>query len=330
MKPIDIHAHYYPEAYLRLVEQEGPRFGMRIDRSDPKGLILRWGDGARIGPLRSSFTDLAARRREMDRLGVQVHALSLTLPMVDWADGELGLRLARANNDAIAEAHAGAPDRFVGLAALPLQDPPRALQELERVARLPAFRGVYLGTNIAGRDLAQEAFIPVYERIQELRWPLFLHPYNTLGGSRLAPFYLHNLLGNPFDTATAAAHLVFGGVLDRLPRLSICLPHGGGAWPFLAGRLARGWKKVAACRVVKRSPLAYLRRFTYDTITHHDPTLRFLIQLVGARHVMLGSDYCFDLGYDRPVEVVTRLKGLTKTDRAQILAGNARRLLRLA
>jgi aminocarboxymuconate-semialdehyde decarboxylase len=325
---IDVHAHIFPEPYLKLIAQEGGRSGLSLSWSDPRGPVIEIGP-LRVGPIRAPFSDLDLRRKEMDRQGVRVHALSLTYPMVYWADEELGLQLARTVNDAMAEAHAAFPHRFVGLATLPMQEPTLALQELDRAARLPGIRGVYLGTNIRGRELSDPAFLPIFERMEALRLPLFLHPIDVVGAQRLAPYYLGNLLGNPFDTAVAAAHLIFGGVLDRFKRLQVCLPHAGGAFPYLVGRLSRGWKVRSECQHLKRPPSAYLRRFTYDTVSHSAEALRYLIGLVGADRVMLGSDYCFDMGYERPVEVITRLRGLSRSDQARILGGNAGRLLRL-
>lgn len=325
---VDIHAHYFPEEYLRVMEREGPAFGVTLDRSDPAGPAIKVG-AVLGGHLRPEFYDLRARLRAMDRTGVRVQALSLTMPMVYWADAELGTRLARIVNDAMAAAHAAHPGRFVGLATLPMQDPRRAAEEVDRAAGLPGIRGIYLGTNVNGRELADPAFTPVWDRIHARRLPVFLHPLSVIGAPRLAPFYLGNLLGNPFDTAVAAAHLIFGGVLDRYPGLTVCLPHAGGALPYLIGRLDHGRKVRRELTHMKRPPSAYLRRFTYDTISHAPAALRYLIGLVGADRVMVGSDYCFDMGYPRPVEVVTRLAGLGRADRARILGGNAGRLLRL-
>ncbi len=328
-RAIDVHAHFYPERFLAAVEAWGAPFGAGVDRSDPRGpvLVVR---GARTPPLEPRFFDLPARLRSMDRQGVEVQALSLTIPMVYWADGEAGHRLARAFNDAASEAHTAHPDRFVGCATLPMQDPPRAAQELERASGLPGNRAVYLGTNVNGRELSDPAFFPIFERCQALKLPVLLHPISVIGAERLQPFYLHNLLGNPFDTAVAAAHLVFGGVLDRLPRLQVCLPHAGGALPYLAGRLQRGQRVRPEAQKAAHRPLtAYLRRFSYDTISHNPRALRYLIDTVGADRVMLGSDFCFDMGYERPVQVVTGLRGFRQADHARILRGNAQRLLRL-
>jgi aminocarboxymuconate-semialdehyde decarboxylase len=325
---VDIHAHFYPEQYLKVLDEEGESFGVRIDRSNAKGVVIRMRDGVQ-GPLRPAFTDLKIRLREMNRKRVDVHALSLTRPMLYWASGPLGLRLAQATNDAMAEAHVAFPNRFVGLAVLPMQDTHLALEELERASRLPGIRGAYMGTNINGRDLSDPDYFPVFERMEELRLPMFLHPDTILRSERLKPYYLYNLLGFPFDTAVAVAHLIFGGVLDRFPRLAINLVHGGGVFPYLAGRMNRGHKVSDLCKGIKRKPSTYLKRFTYDTITHDPGLLLYLIRTVGADRVMLGSDYCFAIGYDRPVEVVTRLSSLSRADRDKILGSNAARLLKL-
>jgi aminocarboxymuconate-semialdehyde decarboxylase len=324
---VDIHAHLYPERYLNILAAEGRSFGITVDRTRPKELVIDI-RGSRLS-IGRAFIDLDVRLKEMKRQGVDVHALSLTRPMVYWADPELGLKLSQAMNDAMAEAHTAFPDRFVGLVVLPMQDIPSSLQELERAAKLPGTRGVYMGTNINGTDLSDPKFLPLFQRIEEMRLPIFLHPTQVNGPERLKLYFFYNLLGFPFDTAIAAAHLIFSGVLDRFPRLSFCLPHAGGALPYLVGRMNRGHKVTEECRQMKHKPAAYLRRFTYDTISHDPGALLYLIRLVGADRVMIGSDYCFAIGYDRPVEVVTRLPGLSRADRGRILGVNAARLLKL-
>ncbi|HEY7516830.1 MAG TPA: amidohydrolase family protein [Methylomirabilota bacterium] len=326
---IDVHAHYFPERYLDLIERAGGAFGAGIDRSHPKGpaIVMR---GTRTPPLDATYWDLDRRRRVMDRQGVAMHALSLTVPMVYFADGELGQRLAEVVNDSMSEAHRAYPDRFVGCATLPMQDPKRAVAELTRAAALPGIKAVYLGTNVNARELSDSAFAPVFAACEARRLPVLLHPINVIGAARLGAFYLSNLLGNPFDTAVAAAHLVLGGVLDRHPKLEVCLPHAGGALPYLVGRLSHGQRVRPENRQVARKPFAaYLRRFTYDTISHAPESMRYLVDLVGADRVMLGSDYCFDMGPARPREIVDRQLRLSAGDRARILSGNARRLLGL-
>jgi len=327
-KVIDIHAHFFPEAFIDLIAEAGGACGGRVERGGA-GPSLVTPEG-RTPPLDPTYWDLDRRVRAMDRARVDAHALSLTLPMVYWADADLGARLARSVNDAMEAAHRAYPDRFVGCATLPMQEPARALEELDRVSTLGGIRAIYLGTNVNGRELSDPAYLPVFSRCAEARLPVFLHPINVIGKQRLAPFYLNNLLGNPFDTAIAAAHLVFGGILDRLPKLEVCLPHAGGALPYIAGRLRRGQRVRPEARQRAKKPFeSYLRRFTYDTISHNAATLDWLVRTVGADRVMLGSDFCFDMGYERPREIVERQLRLGRADRARILGATAARLLRL-
>jgi aminocarboxymuconate-semialdehyde decarboxylase len=327
---VDIHAHFFPESFLRVIEEHGGPFGARVDRANPKGPAIAAG-GITGPPLDATYWDLDRRVRAMDKAGVQIHALSLTTPMVHWARGDVARRAAEAVNDAMAEAHRAYSERFVGCATLPMHEPALAQAELERVATLKGIRAVYLGTNVNGRDLSAAEFAPVFARCEALGLPVLLHPISVVGAERLRPFYLGNLLGNPFDTAIAAAHLVFGGVLDRHPKLQVCLPHAGGALPYLVGRLRHGQRVRPEARDRARQPFErYLRRFAYDTISHSADALRYLIATVGADRVMLGSDFCFDMGYVRPRDIITKHARLGKADQARVLGGNALRLLRLS
>jgi aminocarboxymuconate-semialdehyde decarboxylase len=323
---IDIHAHYFPEAYLDLVASDGKRFDAAYYTTD-KGWFIKTPAGNN-GPLASRFIDLKARIADMDQQGVAIQAISLTAPMLYWCDADLSARLATAWNDAASAAHRTYPTRLVAFLTLPMLYPDRALSELERASKLPGMRGVYLGTNIAGRDLDDPLFEPALARIEALDLPIFLHPVETIGGDRLRPFFLSNLIGNPVDTAIAACHLIFGGVLDRHPKLQICLPHAGGVLPILVGRIDQGWKVRDELRHLPYAPSTYLQRFTYDTITHSKPAMEFVIKQVGAERVMVGSDYCFTMGYDRPVQFLDQVD-LASTQRRMILAGNAERLLKL-
>ena len=176
--------------------------------------------------------------------------------------------------------------------------------------------------------------ISVLERMNEIlellrsTWSLLFS--SVAGGERLRAYYLHNGLGNPFDTAVAAARLIFGGVLDRFPRLQVCLAHAGGALPFLIGRLDRVHRvRTEARERLRRPPTAYLRRLYFDTITHHGPALEYLVGLVGADRVVLGSDYRFDMGMSDPAGAVRAVRRLTRTDRSAILGGVAAKLLKL-
>ncbi len=326
---IDIHAHYFPQSFLDLVEKHGPAHGFEWKMVEGKGPQFRHGH-LTTGPVGAKFVDLDARLAAMDEQGVQAHAMSLSQPMVYWAEGDLARRLCETYNDALAMAHEKHPKRLIGLATLPMHEPALALAEIERAARLPGVRGFYIATQIRGKDLSDPSFAPVYGRIEASGLPLFLHPVEVIGHQRLGPYYLTNLLGNPFESAIAAAHLIFGGVLDRCPKLVVCLPHAGGAFPWLVGRLNRGWEKRADLKHIKQAPVEYLRRFYYDTVGYSEHVLEYLVQVVGADRVLMGSDYCFPIAYERPVEIVTAHPRLDEAAKRDIVEGNARRLLKLA
>jgi aminocarboxymuconate-semialdehyde decarboxylase len=325
-RTIDIHAHWYPAEWLRLMEKDAERHGGQLKRTE-KGYLIT--TQRLTNAFDDEFVDLDRRLAGMDRTGADVHFLSLTTPMVYWAPPAFGLALAQCYNDAASAAHGRHPERLFAFAMLPMQAPELALEELERAAKLPGMRGVYFATNVNGAELDDKAFWPIYAKAEALGWPIFLHPVDTIGRERTQRFYLRNLLGNPYDTGVAAAHLIFGGVLDAFPRLEVNLPHAGGALPGLIGRLDHGARVRPELRHMKAPPSAYLRRFTYDTIGHDDRINLNLVRLVGADRVLLGSDYCFDMGLAAPVQTVNRLTGLSQAERDQILGGNAARLLGL-
>jgi aminocarboxymuconate-semialdehyde decarboxylase len=324
---LDIHAHFYPERFIHALDQEGCACGCSV-RHHEKGPIIDAGP-LHAGPLARRFIDLDMRIADMDAQGVQAQALSLTQPMVYWAEAGLARKLSAVFNDELVAAHERYPDRLYGLAMLPVHAAEEAVAELARIRQAPGVRGIYMGTAIGDMDLSDESLLPVFEAIEDSGLPVFLHPLKVLGmQDRLKPWFLSNLLGNPFDTAVAAAHLAFSGVMDRFPRLDVVLPHGGGALTFLMGRLDHGSRMRPELKHLENGAAPYLKRFYYDTITHSDEALTFLIKAVGAERVLMGSDYCFDMGYERPVAVLDALD-LSQEDRSAILGGTARRLLAL-
>ncbi len=325
---INTHAHFFPRELLEMVAAEGaPWKAEYLPR--PDGWFVLAAPAGRAGPLPPGVRDIDARLVDMDRQGVDVHVMSLSTPMTYWADPGFSAKLCRAFNDASAAAHLQHPKRLMGFMTLPMMDEQLALAELERARRLPGIVGVYAGTNIAGLDLSEARFLPIWKAVEAAGLPLFLHPTQTLPTPRFGKFYLNNLIGNPLDTAIAAANLIMGGVLDACPTLEVNLPHAGGVLSVLTGRWDHGWKVRPELKHMTRAPSDYLKRFTYDTIAHSTEVMKFVIAQVGVERITMGDDYCFDMGYAEPVPVVDAL-GLNPAERAMVLGGNAARILKLA
>ena len=330
VRTIDVHAHYFPERFVRVINEQGGPPGVSFDLSKPDAPIFVIG-GGRI-PIDVTYWDLEKRIQRMNAQGVTTHALSLTTPFVYWAAPERGAELARLVNDSMIEAHTAYPDRFVGCATLPIQAPDLAVKELDRLAGSRAIRGAYMPTSFGGKELSDASLFPIYAKCEAMNLPILLHPDQAaaaMGANRAQRFYMANTLGNPYDTGIAVTNLVFGGVMDRFPKLNIVLPHAGGVIPYLAGRLEHSQHVRPEVKGTAQRPfMEYVRRFHYDTITHSAPLLKFLVDLVGVERVMLGSDYCFDMGYERPREIIDALK-LRPADRDALYGGNAARVLGL-
>ena len=327
MTAIDTHAHWYPTEWLRLFERDGPAEGAQLERT-ATGYVIR--TDRITNAFNDEYIDLGLRLAGMDRQRVDIQAMSLTAPMVYWASPGLGLALSQAYNDAASAAHLKHPTRLYGLAMIPMQAPELAVKELERASKLPGIRGLYLATNVNGTDLDDKRYWDIYAKAEDLGWTVFLHPIDTIGRERTTRFYLKNLLGNPYDTGVAAASLVFGGVMDQFPNLVVHLPHAGGTFPWLIGRMDRGTRVRPELKHMKKLPSEYLRRFRYDTIGHNDTINRHLVGMVGADRVMIGSDYCFDMGLEDPLGDLARIEGLSAAERDLIAGTNAAKLLGLA
>jgi aminocarboxymuconate-semialdehyde decarboxylase len=272
--------------------------------------------------------ELERRFKDMDAAEVNVHVLSAT-PQTYLYDQDPALTTAASTlqNDQIAKLVKEHPDRFMGIATLPMQAPENAAAELRRAVRDLGMKGAMIGSNIAGKNLDDPSLAPVWAAAEELGVFMIIHPANVAGADRLRSYYLQNLIGNPLDTTIAAACLVFGGVLERHPSLNVLLVHGGGFVPYQAGRWVHGWKVRGEPQVhLKQQPQPWINRFYYDTILHAQPQLEFLVGSAGPERVLLGSDYPYDMGTG---ECVRQVKALMVTDeeKATVLNGNALNLL---
>ncbi len=318
---IDVHAHHIPAKFH---EADG---NFRIARQGTDETVFMW----RRGATTDSISNFDTRLREMDALGVDMHVLSV-LPtlFVNQLDPRDALEACRQINDAFAEAVSARPDRFVAIANLPMQDPGAAARELERTVKDLGFRGAEICTNIDGTNLDDRGLAPFYAKMLELDVPVFLHPSNVLGQDRLASYHLGNLIGNPTDTAVAAASLIFGGVLKEMPGLKFYLAHAGGSCPYLRGRWEHGWRVRPEAKInIQRPPSEYLRLLYFDSLAHSVAALNYLVETVGPERVMLGSDYPADMNDLDPVKTVASLPHLSDAERDMIYGGNAQRLFKI-
>ncbi|MES2184831.1 MAG: amidohydrolase family protein [Pseudomonadota bacterium] len=330
IRVIDAHAHWYPQEFVTLLEKEGPANGARMGRdSQGNPVVLSVLGGTQTSVMRRNMTDLNAIIREMDARKVNTYALSMTNPMVYWAPPAFALKLSQAANDAGSAAHLQYPDRFVGTIMLPMQDTKLAVQELERAAKLPGMRAIGIGEHINGKNLHEKQFWPVYERAEALGLPLFTHNLYPTDGERLKDFYMINTLGNLSEDGIAAVSLICGGVMDAFPKLEVYLPHAGGTFPFMIGRLDYAIGKNPALNHMTRPARRYLKRFYYDIITLDPQVMKMVIDLVGVDRVMMGTDYPQIMGVNNPIEFVDSVPGLSRQERERILGSNAARLLKI-
>jgi aminocarboxymuconate-semialdehyde decarboxylase len=323
MRAIDVHSHVLTEETMGLLRKEAPKVAPKLTPIDAEFAVLDVA-GVPYRPFPRGGWDVEHRFGDLDAAEIDVQVLSAT-PQTYFYDQEAALAATTAaiQNDQIAKLVKAYPDRFLGIATLPMQAPERAAEELRRAVRTLGLRGAMIGSNVHGKNLDDPSFEPLWAAASELGVMLQIHPVNVAGVDRLRSYYLNNLIGNPLDTTIAAACLVFGGVLERHPGLNVLLVHGGGFVPYQAGRWVHGWKVRPEPQVnVKQSPGALIDRFYYDTILHAQQQLEFLVGSAGPARVMLGSDYPYDMGTG---ECVRQVKALMVPDdeKAAVLSGNA-------
>ena len=275
--------------------------------------------------LRDPLRDPQRKIRDMKEMNLAFSVLSST-PFAFYYEIEdnLAVELARYQNDQLAEMVKKHPDSFAAMATLPLQVPQAALKELERAIGKLGLQGIEIGSHVGKRELGDEVFWPIYEALERARLPMFIHPHHVAGMDRLQNYYLNNLIGNPLDTTIAAVNLILGGVFERYPGLKVVLAHGGGQFPYIFGRIEHGYKVRPEARDNVHQPLrTFLKNLYFDTITHNSDALRYLIAFAGIDHVLLGTDYPYDMGDLNPVQTVSQLSEMKEEDRRKVMRENA-------
>ena len=325
MAIIDFHNHFYPQSYLAAVRNgESTLKHTTDDEGNP--VLYYPGDHNVVVP---GHRDADFRDQVMADHGIDTQVLTFTSPGTHVEAPDVAVRLAQQVNDDLAEIKTS-KKRFTALATLPLNDPKACVTELDRAMTQLGFKGVMLFSNVNGTALSDKAYWPMYEKANELGAVLYIHPIHPVGVEAMTDYWLMPLLGFVFDTTLAAAKLVFSGIVERFPRITWVLAHLGGAVPYLAERLDRGFHAFADCRQhIDQPPSHYLKRFYYDTVNFDPKALQLAIDFAGVERVIAGSDYPHKIGSLR--QMLDGINGLpiSDQDKAGILGDHAAKLLGL-
>jgi aminocarboxymuconate-semialdehyde decarboxylase len=324
---VDMHAHV---AVPRAAEIATPHLDLstvplgHFSTPDTKALMAK-----QEADIRESIRATDVRFKAMDAMGVDMQLISPGPPQLYYTvPVEVAVQATRALNDGIAEYVGRHPDRLLALGGVPLQDGNEAARELERCMKALKFKGVEVLTNVAGKELSDPAYAPFWQKAEALSALVMIHPNGFTQAERLTRFYFNNVIGNPLDTTIALHYLIFDGVLERHPGLKIFAVHGGGYLGGYSGRIDHAWgARSDAHGSLPEPPTAYLKRNVYfDTVVFTPIQLEALVKTFGADHVVLGTDYPFDMADFDPIGHVVST-GFDDATTAAIAGGNARRLL---
>ncbi|MFN2501777.1 MAG: amidohydrolase family protein [Pyrinomonadaceae bacterium] len=324
MLKIDIHTHILPRHVPRWSEKFGYRGFISLDHYKPCSARMVRDDGIAFRDVEENCWDPARRIEECDVSGVRIQVLSAVPVMFNyWTPGKDGAEIARFLNDHIADVVSEFPLRFLGLGTVPMQDTELAIGELERCKTIGLI-GVQIGTNINQHNLGEPRFFDFFAACEQLGMAVFVHPWDVMGEKDMQKYWLAWLVGMPAEVSRAICSLIFGGVIERLPTLRICFAHGGGSFPPTLGRIEHGFNvRPDLCAVDNEfSPRRYLDRIYFDSLVHGAAHLDFLINLVGAERVALGSDYPFPLGEAEPGKLIEAMDYDVQT-RERLLHGTA-------
>ena len=318
---IDIHAHVVDRRYVDALVKD---LALTSERT-PSGQTLFRRKGYTFLWEREDMFDIDARLRKMDAMGIDMRVLSLSTPNVYEWTGARQVEMARYMNDVTAALVRKHPDRFAGLGSLPLDDIQQSLSELDRITGELELGGVMIGSNVAGLPINHPKFEPVWARLDALRLPVFEHPMFP-ANTQQEEFEMPLRIGFVFDTTAAAARLIYSGIFERYPNFPYILAHTGGALLMVLERLDNGYRLFPDCRKhINRLPSEYAGQLYYDTCSFFGPALKMAHELVGADHLLWGSDDPFIGSDSAHVEKMA----IPAADKAKILGGNAARLLKL-
>ena len=324
---VDIHCHVLCSETEQLAVQLGVtgeagtmRFASEASRQAAR---------AQRQAIRLQLTDIDTRLADMDRAGIDLQVLSPAPNQYHYeADPGVARQLAAQTNTTIATMAQHPSGRFVGLGTVPLQHAGLAIDALRHAVKELGLRGVEIGTHVGGQDLDTLGLEDFFAEAQALKALVFLHPAGFSDGRRLGEYFLNNIIGNPLESSLAVSRLIFSGLFERMPGLKMCVAHGGGYLAACPGRMDHAWRVRPECRACLRAPPSQsLKRLYFDTLVHSPQQLQHLVEVYGAEHLLLGSDYPYDMGDPAAAAQIEALSGLDNDARSAMLGGNALRLL---
>ncbi len=324
---VDIHCHYFNrDAAAKVAHLNPAQYEPSITYANA---LTREVNVKQMQDRAPKLSDIQVRLKDMDRMGIDIQAVSPAPNQTYyWTEPGMGQELARAVNERIAQIAAQWPDRFVGLGTVPLQDPGLAVSELEFAIKKLGLRGVEINPNVNGRELTASNLENFFAAAEKLAAVIFMHPIGFTQGERLVDHYFNNVIGNPLETTVAASHLIFDGVMERHPKLKIVLPHAGGYLAHYWARMDHAHRARPDCRTkIGKPPSSYLKKFYFDTIAFDPQILRQMVDKYGPEHLLLGTDYPYDMGVEDPLALVGKIPRITAAEKKLITGGNAARLL---
>lgn len=330
-KVVDIHCHYLnPDVNAKTAHLNAAQYDPTVIYANQ---LTNDTNIAQMKTRAPKLTGIKERIKDMDKMGVDIQAVSpAPYHYFYFTEAGYGAELAREVNTGIASLVSQHPDRFVGLGSVPLQNPELAVQELEYAVKHLGLRGVEINTNVNGMNLTDPrlGLEKFFAKANELGTVIFMHPLGFTQGDRLTNHYFNNVIGNPLDTTVAVSHLIFDGVVARHPKIKFIAAHGGGFIAHYWARMDHAWQARPDTRtVIKKKPSSYLEKFYFDTITFDPRMLKQLIDRYGAQHIMLGTDYPYDMGEDDPRGLIAEVKRLSAADRKLIEGANAMKLFKI-
>ncbi len=323
---IDWHNHFYPDPYIKGLEKESTY--AKVEKDEKNRLLIHYeGDyNIVVGP----HIDVGERLRGMDKAGIDMHVLTLTTPSVEREEPEIGIKLARLANEGYRDIIEDYPDRFTALAALPLQDPIAAAEELERAVEELGLKGGTIMSNVNGKPIDIEEMDPVYDKAVKLDVPLYIHPTSPINSKSMEDFRLVPILGFGVDTSLAVLRLVFSGTLEKYPKLKLVASHLGGVYPYLRGRIDTGFYAYPECKEnISKPPSHYLKKIFMDSIIYDNDVLMSTLKFCGSEKIVLGSDDPHQIGdIEQAVDRIKKLV-ISEDEKRLILSENSRKLLKI-